>query len=257
MKKICTGCKLEKELSDFGKCKSFKDGYQYRCKSCFNKSYKENREEILNKLKENPEVLVKKKKYREENQEKIKSYSKKWREENSEHIKNYSKEYKSKNSESIKEYQSKYMEGYYSVYYEENKEKISEKHRKYRNENREKYNETQRKILKNRRDNDPLYKLRKNLSSLISHSIKRNGYTKKSKAFEILGCDFESFRIFIESKFVEGMNWNNYGEWHLDHIFPVSLALDEAHMIELNHYTNFQPLWARDNISKSNKIIEK
>lgn len=222
MKKICTGCKLEKELSDFGKCKSFKDGYQYRCKLCFNKRYQENRGEILNKLKDNPEVLNKKKKYREENQEKIKSYNKKWREENSEHIKNYNKEYKVENSESIKEYQSKYMEEYRIIYYKENKERILDYQRRYRDENREKYNERQRIIKRNRVAKDPLYRLKKNLSSLISHSIRRNGYSKKSKAFEILGCDFESFKVFIESKFTEGMCWENYGDWHLDHIFQLA-----------------------------------
>ncbi len=50
------------------------------------------------------------------------------------------------------------------------------------------------------------------------------------------------------------MNWNNHDLWHLDHIYPVSLAKDENHLIELNHYTNFQPLWAVDNIKKSNKL---
>ena len=50
------------------------------------------------------------------------------------------------------------------------------------------------------------------------------------------------------------MSWNNAGEWHIDHIYPISLATDENHLIKLNHYTNFQPLLALDNIRKSNKI---
>ena len=53
------------------------------------------------------------------------------------------------------------------------------------------------------------------------------------------------------------MNWENAGKWHLDHIYPVSLAKDEEELLKLNHYTNFQPLWAVDNIKKGNKIIEK
>ena len=51
------------------------------------------------------------------------------------------------------------------------------------------------------------------------------------------------------------MNWENQGEWHLDHIYPVSLAKDEQELIKLNHYTNFQPLWAADNLLKGNKVI--
>jgi hypothetical protein len=51
------------------------------------------------------------------------------------------------------------------------------------------------------------------------------------------------------------MTWDNHGEWHYDHIYPVSLAENETHLIELNHYTNFQPLWAIDNIQKGCKII--
>ena len=50
------------------------------------------------------------------------------------------------------------------------------------------------------------------------------------------------------------MSWSNHGEWHLDHIYPVSLAKDQNHVIELNHYTNFQPLWASDNLSKGNRL---
>jgi hypothetical protein len=50
------------------------------------------------------------------------------------------------------------------------------------------------------------------------------------------------------------MSWSNRELWHLDHIYPVSKALNEEHLIQLNHYTNFQPLWAEDNIRKGNKI---
>ena len=49
------------------------------------------------------------------------------------------------------------------------------------------------------------------------------------------------------------MRWDNHGEWHMDHIKPISLAKTENEILELNHYTNFQPLWANENLSKSNK----
>lgn len=51
------------------------------------------------------------------------------------------------------------------------------------------------------------------------------------------------------------MTWNNYGKWHIDHIIPISSAKTEEEVIKLNHYTNLQPLWAKDNLKKGNKII--
>ena len=53
------------------------------------------------------------------------------------------------------------------------------------------------------------------------------------------------------------MNWDNHGEWHIDHIIPLSSANTEEELIKLCHYTNLQPLWAEDNLSKSDKIIEQ
>jgi len=84
--------------------------------------------------------------------------------------------------------------------------------------------------------------------------LKRYGYTKKSKTFEILGCDYETFKKHIESQFIDGMSWENRNEWHVDHIIPVSSAKDEGEMILLNHYLNLQPLWATDNLSKGSKL---
>jgi hypothetical protein len=86
-------------------------------------------------------------------------------------------------------------------------------------------------------------------------SIKGKGYTKKSKTSEYLGCTFNEFKTYIEEKFIENMSWENRMDWHLDHIYPISLAETEDELIKLNHYTNFQPLWAVDNLRKGNKII--
>ena len=93
-------------------------------------------------------------------------------------------------------------------------------------------------------------KLRSNMWS----AIKKNGYKKTSRTHEILGCDFEFFRLYIETQFKKGMTWDNHGKWHFDHIIPVSSARTEQELIKLNHYRNFQPLWAEENLAKSNKI---
>ena len=100
-----------------------------------------------------------------------------------------------------------------------------------------------------------MFKLRCNIRCLIRNSIKNNSFKKSSKTAEILGCSYEEFKQHIENQFQEGMSWDNRSLWHLDHIYPVSLAKSEEHLIQLNNYTNFQPLWAEDNLRKGNKIL--
>jgi len=117
----------------------------------------------------------------------------------------------------------------------------------------EEFRKRSREYQKRRKTKDPLYRLRHSISSAISNSLKKYGYRKKSRTREILGCSIEEFRAHIESQFLEGMSWENRGEWHLDHIMPVSMAKTEDEIIRLNHYKNFRPLWAKDNLSKSDK----
>jgi hypothetical protein len=80
---------------------------------------------------------------------------------------------------------------------------------------------------------------------------------KKSKTFEIIGCTPEFLKEYIEKQFIKGMEWSNhsvYG-WHIDHIIPLSSANTEEEIYKLCHYTNLQPLWAENNLKKSNKIL--
>jgi hypothetical protein len=84
--------------------------------------------------------------------------------------------------------------------------------------------------------------------------------SKKSKSIEILGCSFEEFKLYLESKFEPWMTWENKGlyngelnyGWDIDHIIPISSATTEEEIIKLNHYTNLQPL-----CSKVNRDIKK
>ncbi len=111
------------------------------------------------------------------------------------------------------------------------------------------------KWMKEKRKNCNVYRFQSNVRSLIYTSFKRgtNQFRKTAKTETILGCSIEEFRIYIESKFTYGMTLENYGEWHLDHIKPLALAKSKEDIVLLNHYTNFQPLWASDNISKGAK----
>lgn len=166
------------------------------------------------------EILIKSKKYRDENKEKISKRDKKYR------IKNFEKLKKKK-----------------KIYLKKNKEKIKERHRNY---------------LRKKRKTDNMFKLTDNIRTLIRNSfLYSKNCGKTSKTEKILGCSYQEFRRHLESQFQEGMTWDNYGRngWHIDHIYPVSKAKDERHLIELNHYTNLQPLWEKDNLSKGNKIL--
>ncbi len=110
--------------------------------------------------------------------------------------------------------------------------------------------------------NNPLFKLKHTMRVSIYKAFK-NGYKKKSRTEEILGCSYEFFMSYIESKFTEGMSWDNHGQsttvdkWQLDHIIPINSANSEEEMIEINHYSNFQPLWESENKSKGDRIMKK
>lgn len=105
---------------------------------------------------------------------------------------------------------------------------------------------------KERLANDPTYafkyKLRWELRLLL---------TKKYMCKNILSalqCTREELMHHLESKFSDGMNWGNYGEWQIDHIIPLKIAKDIDTVRKLNHYLNLQPLWKSDNIKKGAKL---
>jgi hypothetical protein len=107
---------------------------------------------------------------------------------------------------------------------------------------------------------DKLKMLKHNIRVLIGGSFKRgvNGLFRKDLLTEdILGCSIEFFTQYLQSQFTEGMTLENHGEWHIDHIKPISLAKSEDEIYLLCHYTNFQPLWALDNLKKKNKYNGK
>ncbi|MDD4242885.1 MAG: hypothetical protein PHG08_01100 [Bacilli bacterium] len=254
--KKCTKCGVEKDLVEFSKCKENKDGLQFSCKECAKKYRKNNIEKNKKYQKEyyknNIEKLIE---YRKNNIEKNKKYQKEYYKNNIEKLIEYRKEYYKNNSKYEKVYQKEYRKNnpeYRKEYYKNNIERLIEYRKNYRKNNPE-YDTShhyQRKLI------DPLYKLRCNIRSCVYNSIKKMGFKKNTKTAIILGCTFEEFKLHIEKQFTDGMVWTNQGKWHLDHIYPVSLAVDEQHLLQLNHYTNFQPLWAEDNLKKGNKIVD-
>lgn len=172
MVKVCTKCKIEKEVTEFHKRKIKKDGLSSSCKDCFKQ------------------------------------------------------------------------------YYQANKEHIKETSRKWLQANKEHHNEYRRK----RKKTDALYKMKGNLRTRTSLVFRNKGYSKNTKTQEMLGVDWEVTKQYIERQFKKGMSWNNYGEWHIDHIIPLASANTPERLKKLCHYTNLQPMWAVDNLIKSDSI---
>jgi len=93
------------------------------------------------------------------------------------------------------------------------------------------------------------------LRSRVQKALKNYNVKKEKHTLEYLGCTLGELRTHLENKFQEGMNWENQGEWHIDHIRPcASFDLSEEENInKCFHYTNLQPLWAIDNLMKGCK----
>jgi len=109
------------------------------------------------------------------------------------------------------------------------------------------------KYKKSKYNIDPIFTLKEKLRNRFNRALKKS--YKKGSAVKDLGCSIEYFKHYIESKFTEGMSWDNYGQWHLDHIKPLSkFNLQDKKQISLAlNYKNYQPLWAKDNLSKGSK----
>jgi hypothetical protein len=112
--------------------------------------------------------------------------------------------------------------------------------------------DVQRKRRKEKED--PMTGFIQIMRQCVRKSFTRKGYTKKSKVHTILGTDWSVVKSHMESLFKEGMTWDNHGEWHIDHIIPISSGKTEDEVVKLCHHTNLQPLWAEENLLKSNKI---
>jgi hypothetical protein len=88
----------------------------------------------------------------------------------------------------------------------------------------------------------------------ISQALRRTGGVRKpSRTMDIIGCSHAQLKEHIEKQFLRGMTWENRDQWHIDHITPISKATCEQDVLALYHFTNLRPMWAADNIRKSNK----
>jgi hypothetical protein len=165
----------------------------------------------------------------------MKYYKKSYHLKNKENISLLKKEYYKSNKEDILD---KRKENYSN-----NKEKKLEYQKEYAALNKEKISAYKMEYQRNRRKTDPVYKLKYVVGRMIRNSLKCKGLSKNKKSMDILGCSIEFFKAYIEEMFIDDMSWDNYGTcWDIDHKIPLSTAVTEEQVLELNHYTNLQPL---------------
>ena len=167
------------------------------------------------------EIALKKHESKPETKERKKKNHKKWAEQNKEHLKEYLKEYREKNTEKIKK--------------------------------------TKRDYERNRKASDPLYKLISNFRTAIYQVLKESNVDKNKHYFDILQYTPESLINHLESQFENNMNWDNYGEWHVDHKLPITSfnieEMGDEEFMRCWSLENLQPMWGTDNIRKSNRVI--
>lgn len=137
-------------------------------------------------------------------------------------------------------------------YYKENKKQLNKKSKEYRESNKERYNA----YCRNKYKNDIEYKIISLLRRRMRAALKEKNKSESTK--ELLGCSIKKLRQHLELQFEEEMTWDNHGEWHIDHIKPCALfdLTDEEQQKECFHYSNLQPLWAQENLSKGKTFKE-
>lgn len=148
---------------------------------------------------------------------------------------------------------------YHKKWSESKREHLNQYHKEWREKNIDKHRENKRNYERTRKSNDPLYKLVANFRTAIWTVLKENNMDKYGHYFEILQYSPEQLAYHLEKQFSEGMTWENYGDWHVDHISPITSfnfhEIGDNEFMKCWSLDNLQPMWADENIRKSNKVI--
>lgn len=264
--KLCKKCGATKTLDSFHRNKFSADGRDSRCKECKNGYYQAHRDEILAERKTyaqaNREIIAERKRvYRQRNPEAYRESNRKYYKKNKNIISHKSRAYYEANKDWIRERGKDYYErnkeriaSYAKIYYSVNREYIKARTRRWYMENRERLIEQSSDYKAKKRKTDPHFLMLERVRARIKNAIK-----SKWRTTELLGCTGKEAYEHLVSKFTDGMTEEAFmdGEIHIDHIKPCASfdLTDPQQQKECFHYTNLQPLWAGDNLSKGAKII--
>jgi len=214
--KECPKCRQIKDLEQFHSCKIRKDGKQTYCIDC--------RRTIIREYK--------RKKYQTDPEYRFRTYE-------------TSRRSRAKNPKRIIYYQKQY--------YQTNKNKIKIYHEKWRKINKNKLRIYWNSYRKNRKINDLEFKILCNLQCRLWFALKAKKVHKLFKTMALVGCTIPELKAHLQSKFLNRMSWQNYGDWHIDHIKPCAsfdLSIPQKQQ-ECFHFSNLQPLWATTEIARS------
>ncbi len=188
--------------------------------------------------------------YREKNKDRLNALRRERRYKNKEKYDITREKYRTENKDRIREITKKYREN--------NQESIQEYNKEYSKKSEVKERENNRKQLK--RDSDPIFRLNNSLSFGVLGSLKDKNISKNRRKWErLVGYNKEQLKEHLENLFEEGMNWDNYGQWHIDHIIPLKFfKYDSTDDVEFKYcwsLYNLQPLWKKDNHCKNDKVV--
>lgn len=142
---------------------------------------------------------------------------------------------------------------------EKNREHLTEYHKQWRSENVNKWRKTKRDYERNRKSNDPLYKLISNFRTAIYQVLKENRVDKNQSYFDVLKYSPKELISHLENQFTDDMTWENYGTWHVDHKLPITSfdirEMGDDEFMRCWSLENLQPMWGEENIRKSNKLV--
>ena len=199
------------------------------------------------------------------NREKVAEKNRKWREANREKNAERVRKWRKANPKKVSEMHCKWREAnavrlaeQKRNYHAANCEKINKKRREYRAANLESVRSqarTQKRTQHANKKSDPIYQMARRVRGRMRMALKEKGFCKESKTAKTIGCSWKQFAKHIESQFSGGMSWDNRSEWHLDHILPLSCATTIEGLEKLSHYTNIRPLWAAENLRKSDNLV--
>lgn len=146
---------------------------------------------------------------------------------------------------------------YNKKYYNQNRDQLLKKQSEYDINNKDRFRERRAKYTINKYHNDPHLKIKMNISNRLRKLIDKN----LNKTVDFVGCSVHELKIHLEKLWKDGMNWENYGRygWHIDHIRPCSSfdLTKKEEQLKCFHYTNLQPLWAKENLSKGSKLPDE
>jgi hypothetical protein len=254
--KVCSRCKQEKDAICFSKDKRHSDGLYSACKDCVNSSNREAR------LKWSPgkraQVNKNKREYQKKHPDKKKQWDVIYQKKHTIKILQNKRDYYFKNKERIIQYKKDYAQKnkdkiarYKRERYLNNIDREKDRVRVYYNNNKERYRVRQ----KERSTSQPQYRIAHNLRTRIGAVLA--GRSKGGSLNCLIGCNMDFLKGWFELYFTDGMSWDNYGRggWHIDHIKPC-ICFDLTKTEEQKkcfHYTNLQPMWETENISKNSK----